>query len=87
MLAIKLKRIGKKGQAAFRVVVAEAKSKLKGQSIEDLGYVNPHTDKFELKKDRINYWIKNGARATETVKRFMAKSGMGPETSVVKKSK
>jgi small subunit ribosomal protein S16 len=87
MLAIKLKRIGKKGQAAFRVVVAEAKSKLKGESIEDLGWVNPHTDKFEINKERVNYWIKNGARATETVKRFIVKSGMGVQTAVAKRSK
>jgi small subunit ribosomal protein S16 len=87
MLAIKLKRIGKKGQAAFRVVVAEAKSKLRGQSIEDLGYVNPHTNKSEINKDRINYWIKNGARTTETVKRLIAKSGIGGQTAVEKRSK
>lgn len=87
MLAIKLKRIGKKGQAAFRVVVAEAKSKLGGKFIEDLGWVNPHTDKFEINKERVNYWIKNGARATETVRRLMSKSGMGAQTAAAKRSK
>lgn len=86
MLAIKLKRIGKKGQAAFRVVVAEAKSKLKGKFIEDLGWVDPHTDKFEINKERVNFWIKNGARATETVRRLMSKSGMGEQTAAAKRS-
>lgn len=67
MLAIKLKRVGKKHQATFRVVVAEKRSKLRGRFIEDLGWLNPHTKSSEIKNDRVKYWISVGAKPTPTV--------------------
>ena len=51
MLSIRLRRIGKKGHASFRVVVAEARSKAKSKLVEDLGWVDPHANKFELNKE------------------------------------
>ncbi len=67
MLIIRLKRIGKKHQAAFRVVVGERRSKLKGDYTEDLGWYNPHSKKFEIKADRVKYWTGVGARLSDTV--------------------
>jgi len=67
MLALRLKRIGKKHQAAFRVVVGERRSKLKGDYTEDLGWYNPHSKKMEVKADRVKYWIGVGAKASDTV--------------------
>lgn len=67
MLAIKLKRIGKKHQPAYRLIVAERRSTMVGRSLEDLGYFNPELNKTEINKDRILYWIKNGAQPTDTV--------------------
>ncbi len=76
MLAIKLRRVGKKGQASFRLVAAEARSKATGAFVEDLGWINPHTNKFEFKKERISHWLKNGAQPTETAKSYIKKSGI-----------
>lgn len=73
MLAIKFKRIGKKGQAAFRVIVAEKRSKVDGRFIEDLGWFNPHTNKFRLDIERVNYWIKSGAQPTSSIKNLLKK--------------
>ncbi|MEK7574366.1 MAG: 30S ribosomal protein S16 [Patescibacteria group bacterium] len=73
MLAIKLKRIGKKGQASFRVIVAEKRSKVDGRFVEDMGWFNPHNDKFKLDIERINYWIKNGAQPTPSIKNLLKK--------------
>lgn len=89
MIAIKLKRIGKKHQAAFRVVVMEKKSKLTGRYIEDLGWLNPHADKFDIKKERAQYWIKVGAQPTDTVYNLLIKSGVikGAKKSLHKKTK
>lgn len=67
MLAIKLKRVGKKKQASFRLVVMPKKSKLQGKFIEDLGWYNPHTDKTNLNQERINYWLSVGAKPTDIV--------------------
>lgn len=67
MLAIKFRRIGKKHQASYRVVVMEKKSKLGGKFLEDLGFYNPHTKESQINNERILHWIKNGAQPTDTV--------------------
>lgn len=74
MLAIKLKRIGKKHQASFRFVVAEKRSKINGRFLEDLGWFNPRTDQMKLNLERANYWLKNGAQPTVRVGRLLKKS-------------
>lgn len=89
MLAIKFKRIGKKHQGSFRVVVMEKRSKLQGRFMDDLGWLNPHTDKFELEKKRAEYWLKVGAQPTATVHNLFMKAGVisGKKIAVHKKSK
>ena len=74
MLAIKLKMVGRKNQRTFRVIVQEASSKLDGKSVEDLGWYNPHTNQFKINKNRVDYWIGNGAQPTETVGRILKKA-------------
>jgi len=73
MLAIKLRRKGKKHQAFYRLVVAEKKSKLAGRFVEDLGFYNPHTKEMKINKERANYWIANGAKPTETANNLLVK--------------
>jgi small subunit ribosomal protein S16 len=82
MLAIKFKRTGKKHQAAYRVVVAEKKSKLRGADVEDLGWVNPHAKKFELNKERTAHWLKVGAQPTNTVHNLLVRAGILREKKV-----
>ncbi len=67
MLAIKLRPIGKKKQISYRVVVGEKRSKLVGKFTEDIGWYNPHTNKFSLNNDRVKYWIASGALPTPSV--------------------
>lgn len=67
MLAIKLKRIGKKHQPSFRLIVAEKRSKVNGRFVEDLGWFNPFTDQAKINKERVDYWVENGAQPTFSV--------------------
>lgn len=89
MLAIKLRRVGKKHQASFRLVVAEKKSKLRGKFIEDLGWFNPHTDEVNLNKERAAYWVKAGAQPTDSVHNLLVRIGVlsGPKIPVHAKPK
>lgn len=89
MLAIKLQRIGKKRQSSFRIVVAERRSKLKSTSCEDLGWWNPHTDTTELKRERVSYWLKVGAKPTDSIHNILIRAGIikGKKISVHSKSK
>jgi small subunit ribosomal protein S16 len=89
MLAIKFKRIGKKHQGSFRIVVTEKRTKLNGRFTDDLGWVNPKTDKFELNKKRAEHWLKVGAQPTATVHNLLVKAGVisGKKIAVHKQSK
>jgi small subunit ribosomal protein S16 len=76
MLKIRLKRIGKRGQAYFRVVVQEERSKNKGKYLEDLGSWNPHKNDFQVKEERVKHWLSNGAQPTDTVHNFLVDKGL-----------
>lgn len=68
MLTIRLTRKGKKNQPFFRVVVIDKRRSAKGgRPSEILGYIDPLTKKKSLKKERILYWLKVGAKASPTV--------------------
>ncbi len=73
---IRLTRIGKKHQPLYRVVVKTTRDKRDGKYIEELGFYNPNTNPatVTLKKDRIDYWIKQGSIVSDTVKSLVAKS-------------
>ena len=75
MVKIRLKRIGAKKAPFYRVVVAESKYARDGRFIEEIGTYNPLVDPVEIKIDveRANYWIKNGAQPTDTVKALLKK--------------
>lgn len=89
MLSIKLRRIGKKHQPSFRIIVSEKRSKLDGRHIEDLGWINPGTDEFNINKERTEYWLRNGAQPTDTVYNLLVKIGLirGPKKAVHAKNK
>ena len=68
---IRLQRVGKRGQAYFRVVILEHTSRVKGKYLELLGNYNPHQKEFKVKKDRIEYWVSQGAQVSPTVNNLM----------------
>lgn len=76
MLAIKLQRIGKKHQPSYRLVVAEARSKMAAPPVEDLGSYNPSTKATTFKKDRVTHWVKMGAQPTVTVHNLLVGQGI-----------
>lgn len=74
---IRLKRIGAKKAAFYRVVVADSRSPRDGRFIEEIGIYNPLSDPAEIKidNDAAQRWIQNGAQPTETVRSLLKKSG------------
>lgn len=71
MLKIKLFPRGKKHQRSFRIVVAEARSKSNGNFVADLGFFTPQTKTLNIDKEKLNQWIKNGAKLTYGVDRLL----------------
>ncbi len=70
-VVIRLQRTGKPKQAHYRVVAIEKTRGAAGKPLEVLGSYNPRIEmagkKIQLKKDRYDVWIKNGALPSETV--------------------
>ena len=78
MVRLRFQREGKPGQAHYRLVAIDRRSKRDGRPIETLGYYNPRLekDKLTLNEDRVKYWHKNGALTSETVKNLLVSSGV-----------
>ena len=76
MVKIRLRRMGAKKAPFYRVVVAESKYARDGRFIEEIGTYNPLVEPAEIKIDseRADYWIKNGAQPTDTVKSLLKKA-------------
>ena len=75
---IRLRRMGSKKNAFYRVVVADSRSPRDGRFIEELGYYNPLTDPATIKinEEQAKKWIADGAQPTETVRSIFKKSGI-----------
>lgn len=73
MLKIRLARIGKKKQPAYKIVVAEHSNAAKKKYTESVGSFNPSVTPSELKVDaeRVDYWISKGAQPTERVAKLI----------------
>jgi small subunit ribosomal protein S16 len=66
---IKLMRMGKMRAPYYRIVVADARTKRDGRSIEEIGKYHPKEDPsfIEVNSDRAQYWLGVGAQPTEAV--------------------
>ena len=69
MLKIRLQRVGRRNDPAFRVVVVESHRAPKtGKVIENLGNYEARAKRIVLKTDRIDHWVSKGAQMSDTVK-------------------
>jgi small subunit ribosomal protein S16 len=69
MVRIRLRRVGAKKQASFRVVAADKEAPRDGRFLEVLGHYNPRTqpETIHLKEDRIFQWLSEGAQPSDSV--------------------
>jgi small subunit ribosomal protein S16 len=72
VLMIRLARVGARKQPHYRIVVIEKDRARNGRSVEVVGTYNPRTSpaSLELKRDRIDYWIGNGAQFSDRVSKL-----------------
>jgi small subunit ribosomal protein S16 len=66
---IKLMRLGKMRAPYYRIVVADARTKRDGRSIETIGKYHPkeHPSFIEVDSERAQYWLGVGAQPTDAV--------------------
>ena len=75
---IRLKRMGKKFYAFYRVVVVDSRKKRDGKVIEEIGTYNPNIEPSEFKVDEelAKKWLANGAQPTEVVSKIFKLAGI-----------
>ena len=80
---IRLTRHGAKKRPFYRIVVADSESPRDGKFLENVGTYNPLVDPAEvnLKKERIKYWMDQGAKPSDTVKSLLKKEGFFATTA------
>lgn len=74
---IKLKRIGKKRNAQYRIVVADSRTARGGRAIEEIGVYQPKQEPslIQVNGERAQYWLGVGAQPTEAVAAILRVTG------------
>jgi len=75
---IRLKRMGAKKAAFYRLVVADSRSPRDGRNIEEVGYYNPVANPvvIEIDRERISYWLGQGVQMSDTVRSLLNRAGV-----------
>jgi small subunit ribosomal protein S16 len=78
MLRIRLRRIGKKGNPSYRIVVADSAAPRDGKYLEWIGNYDPMKDPpaVALNEDRAARWLGQGAQPSDAVRRILDKAGV-----------
>ena len=82
-MAVKLRlaRHGAKKRPYYRIVAADVRAPRDGRFIEQVGAYNPmlpkdSEDRVKLDVEKIQAWLKKGARPTDRVARFLGAAGL-----------
>jgi small subunit ribosomal protein S16 len=77
MVRIRLRRVGLKGQPAYRIVITDQRSARNGGFIEIIGYHNPRTEPItdDIDEARALYWLSVGAQPTEAITYVLKRTG------------
>ncbi|HEX6462550.1 MAG TPA: 30S ribosomal protein S16 [Candidatus Saccharimonadales bacterium] len=68
MLAIRMQRLGRKALPVYRLAVQEShRHPSSGRVVAYVGSFNPHTKAVKLDKEKIEYYLSNGAQPTPRV--------------------
>jgi small subunit ribosomal protein S16 len=74
VLKIRLRRMGAKKDAFYRIVVSDSRATPGSRFIDVLGTYDPKTEPATVKLDRerAEEWIRKGAQASDTVKSLIS---------------
>ena len=75
---MRLKRMGKKRNPIYRVVIADARSPRDGRNIDEVGFYDPNQEPAVVKFDEeaAKAWLNKGAQPTDTVARLLKNAGI-----------
>lgn len=74
-LRIRLRQHGRNNLQTYRVVLADVRSPRDGKYLEMLGWYNPNLaeSNISVDKERIVFWLSQGAKLSEVVENLLAK--------------
>ena len=77
-VVIRLTRKGAKKTPFYRLVVVDKRSPRDGKFIEKVGYYDPRDEenKAVVDEERVLYWLRQGAKPSETVRRILVREGI-----------
>ena len=77
MVKLRLRRVGAKKQASFRIVATDSRAPRDGRFIEVIGFYNPRTEPetVKIKEERALHWLSVGAQPSEAVNRLLKNNG------------
>ncbi len=89
MVKLRLARAGRKKVPVYRIVAADSRMARDGRFLEVLGQYAPKTQPatVTLKEARVMYWLKNGAKPTDTVRSILSRNGILLKWHLAKKGK
>ena len=77
MLAIRLQRNGRTHLPVYRIIVQESqRHPLSGRIVAEVGNYNPHTKKVVLDKEKVEFYLKNGAQPSSRAARVLKLEGV-----------
>jgi small subunit ribosomal protein S16 len=78
LLRIRLRRVGKKKQPIYRLVVADSKAPRDGASVEVIGRYNPLTEPatLEIDEEKALSWLRRGAQPSDAAAKLLARKGI-----------
>ncbi|MGI0488238.1 30S ribosomal protein S16 [Pantanalinema rosaneae CENA516] len=76
MIKLRLKRLGKKREASYRIVAMNSRDRRDGRPLEELGFYNPRKDEVRLDVPAIVKRLQEGAQPTETVRSILQKANV-----------
>ena len=76
MLKIRLRRMGTKKKAFYRLVVSDSRIRPTGRFLDVVGTYDPGSDPAAVRIDvaRTEEWIRKGAQPSDTVKRLLVEA-------------
>jgi small subunit ribosomal protein S16 len=79
-LTIRLKRVGRKNQPAYRIVVADSRKARDGSVVAEIGHYAPRgkSAQFDVNLEQARAWLAKGATPSETVAAVLRKAGCFP---------
>ncbi len=75
---IRLRRVGRKKQPTYRIVVTDKQKARDGRFVETLGHYDPRTEPVALNVDveKARAWLAKGATPSDTVRSLLKKAGV-----------